>query len=63
AGVPTGAVGLIVEAEQAEQIVAGGEADRVLLGRELLRDPSWPRRAAAQLNATPAWPNQYARAF
>ncbi|WBB72267.1 NADH:flavin oxidoreductase/NADH oxidase [Micromonospora sp. WMMD1128] len=63
AGVPTGAVGLIVEPEQAEQIVAGGEADLVLLGRELLRDPYWPRRAAAKLGATPAWPDPYARAF
>ncbi|GAB3082203.1 NADH:flavin oxidoreductase/NADH oxidase [Micromonospora schwarzwaldensis] len=63
AGVPTGAVGLIVEPEQAEQIVAGGEADLVLLGRELLRDPYWPRRAAAKLGATPGWPDQYARAF
>ncbi|MFJ8577576.1 NADH:flavin oxidoreductase/NADH oxidase [Micromonospora sp. NPDC093277] len=61
-GVPTGAVGLIVEPEQAEQIVAGGEADLVLLGRELLRDPYWPRRAAAKLGATPHWPNQYTRA-
>ncbi|MFI7214633.1 NADH:flavin oxidoreductase/NADH oxidase [Micromonospora maritima] len=63
AGVPTGAVGLIVEPEQAEQIVAGGEADLVLLGRELLRDPYWPRRAAAKLGATPSWPDQYTRAF
>jgi 2,4-dienoyl-CoA reductase-like NADH-dependent reductase (Old Yellow Enzyme family) len=63
AGVPTGAVGLIVEPEQAEQIVAGGEADLVLLGRELLRDPYWPRRAAAKLGAEPGWPDQYARAF
>ncbi|MFF3856920.1 NADH:flavin oxidoreductase/NADH oxidase [Micromonospora sp. NPDC002575] len=63
AGVPTGAVGLIVEPEQAEQIVAGGEADLVLLGRELLRDPYWPRRAAAKLGATPDWPAQYERAF
>ncbi|WBC14559.1 NADH:flavin oxidoreductase/NADH oxidase [Micromonospora sp. WMMA1998] len=63
AGVPTGAVGLIVEPEQAEQIVAGGEADLVLLGRELLRDPYWPRRAAAKLGATPSWPDQYVRAF
>ncbi|MFC5940072.1 NADH:flavin oxidoreductase/NADH oxidase [Micromonospora harpali] len=63
AGVATGAVGLIVEPEQAEQIVAGGEADLVLLGRELLRDPYWPRRAAAKLGATPDWPAQYERAF
>ncbi|MFR9775538.1 NADH:flavin oxidoreductase/NADH oxidase [Micromonospora sp. MS34] len=63
AGVPTGAVGLILEPEQAEQIVAGGEADLVLLGRELLRDPYWPRRAAAKLGAEPHWPDQYTRAF
>ncbi|WP_431885134.1 NADH:flavin oxidoreductase/NADH oxidase [Micromonospora wenchangensis] len=63
AGVPTGAVGLIVEPEQAEQIVAAGEADLVLLGRELLRDPYWPRRAAAKLGAAPDWPDPYARAF
>jgi 2,4-dienoyl-CoA reductase-like NADH-dependent reductase (Old Yellow Enzyme family) len=63
AGVPTGAVGLIVEPEQAEQIVADGEADLVLLGRELLRDPYWPRRAATKLGAVPSWPDQYASAF
>ncbi|MEO3780001.1 NADH:flavin oxidoreductase/NADH oxidase [Micromonospora sp. B11E3] len=63
AGVATGAVGLIVEPEQAEQIVADGEADLVLLGRELLRDPYWPRRAATRLGAAPSWPPQYARAF
>ncbi|OWV04305.1 oxidoreductase [Micromonospora wenchangensis] len=63
AGVPTGAVGLIVEPEQAEQIVAAGEADLVLLGRELLRHPYWPRRAAAKLGAAPDWPDPYARAF
>ncbi|WBB70396.1 NADH:flavin oxidoreductase/NADH oxidase [Micromonospora sp. WMMD812] len=62
AGVPTGAVGLIVEPEHAEQIIAGGEADLVLLGRELLRDPYWPHRAAAKLGATPTWPSQYLRA-
>ncbi|TDC72808.1 NADH:flavin oxidoreductase/NADH oxidase [Micromonospora sp. KC606] len=63
AGLPTGAVGLIVEPEQAEQIVAGGAADLVLLGRELLRDPYWPRRAAARLGAEPDWPAPYVRAF
>ncbi|MFC4105144.1 NADH:flavin oxidoreductase/NADH oxidase [Micromonospora zhanjiangensis] len=63
AGVPTGAVGLISEPEQAERIVADGQADLVLLGRELLRDPYWPRRAAAALGAEPAWPDQYLRAF
>ncbi|WP_433391441.1 hypothetical protein [Micromonospora sp. KLBMP9576] len=59
---PSGAVGLIVEPEQAEAIVAAGDADLVLLGRELLRDPYWPHRAAAKLGAVPTWPAQYARA-
>jgi 2,4-dienoyl-CoA reductase-like NADH-dependent reductase (Old Yellow Enzyme family) len=63
AGVPTGAVGLITEPEQAEQILADGHADLVLLARELLRDPYWPGRAAAKLGDTPSWPVQYQRAF
>ncbi|MEV1287348.1 NADH:flavin oxidoreductase/NADH oxidase [Micromonospora sp. NPDC049679] len=63
ADVPTGAVGLITEPEQAEEIVTNGEADLVLLGRELLRDPYWPRRAAAKLGAEPGWPSQYLRAW
>ncbi|MEH1013848.1 NADH:flavin oxidoreductase/NADH oxidase [Micromonospora sp. CPCC 206060] len=62
AGVPTGAVGLITEPEQAEEIVASGAADLVLLGRELLREPYWPRQAAAKLGAGPGWPAQYQRA-
>ncbi len=63
AAVATGAVGLITEPEQAEEIIASGQADVVLLGRELLRDPYWPRRAAAKLGAEPHWPDQYTRAF
>ena len=47
AGVPTGAVGLITSPRQADEIVASGRADCVLLARELLRDPYWPLRAAA----------------
>jgi len=62
AGVPTGAVGLITEPAQAEQILAEGRADVVLLARELLRDPHWPLRAAAALGADVAWPVQYERA-
>lgn len=62
ARVATGAVGLITEPEQAERIVAGGEADLVLLGRELLRDPHWPLRAARSLGADGPWPVQYLRA-
>ncbi|RKT51552.1 NADH:flavin oxidoreductase/NADH oxidase [Saccharothrix australiensis] len=63
ADVPVGAVGLITEARQAERIVADGSADLVLLARELLRDPYWPRRAAKELGAQIAPPRQYARAF
>ncbi|MEN3608196.1 NADH:flavin oxidoreductase/NADH oxidase [Plantactinospora sp. ZYX-F-223] len=63
AGVPTGAVGLIREPEHAEAIVATGDADLVLLGRELLRDPYWPRRAADRLGAAVHTPEQYLRAW
>jgi len=60
--IPTGAVGLITEAEQAEQIVAEGQADVVLLARELLRDPQWPLRASRSLQTDIPWPVQYERA-
>jgi 2,4-dienoyl-CoA reductase-like NADH-dependent reductase (Old Yellow Enzyme family) len=62
AGIATGAVGLLTEPAQAEAIVAGGEADLVLLGREMLRDPYWPLRAAQALGAGVRWPDQYLRA-
>jgi 2,4-dienoyl-CoA reductase-like NADH-dependent reductase (Old Yellow Enzyme family) len=62
AGVPTGAVGLITEPAQAEQIVVEGSADVVLLARELLRDPHWPLHAAEALGADLPWPVQYERA-
>ena len=58
-GIPTGAVGLITEPQQAEEIVATGRADAVFLGRELLRNPYWPRHAALTLGAEPRWPDQY----
>ncbi len=61
-GLAVGAVGLITEAVQAEQIVATGAADAVLLARELLRDPYWPIRAAGELKADITWPVQYERA-
>ncbi|WP_374633523.1 NADH:flavin oxidoreductase/NADH oxidase [Ferrovibrio sp.] len=61
-GIPTGAVGLITDPAQAEQIVALGEADVVLLARAMLRDPYWPNRAAEALGAEPSWPIQYKRA-
>jgi len=62
AGVPTGAVGLITGARQAEQVLAEGHADVVLLARELLRDPHWPLHAAIELGDDVAWPAQYDRA-
>ena len=62
AGVATAAVGLITEAAQAEAIVANGDADLVLLARELLRNPRWPLDAAHALGASGPWPNQYLRA-
>jgi 2,4-dienoyl-CoA reductase-like NADH-dependent reductase (Old Yellow Enzyme family) len=63
AGIATGAVGLITGAEQAAQIVANGDADVVLLARESLRDPYFPRRAAQQLGAKIDPPVQYQRAW
>lgn len=65
AGLPSGAVGLITVPEQADHVVRTGQADLVLLGRELLRDPNWPIRAAKTLgaDATDVVPNQYVRAW
>ncbi|MGP6157266.1 MAG: NADH:flavin oxidoreductase/NADH oxidase [Vulcanimicrobiaceae bacterium] len=60
--IATGAVGMITEPEQAEAIVRDGQADLVLLARELLRDPYWPLRASVALGADGAWPKQYLRA-
>jgi 2,4-dienoyl-CoA reductase-like NADH-dependent reductase (Old Yellow Enzyme family) len=62
AGIATGAVGMITEPAQAEEIVASGKADAVLLARQFLREPYWPQRAAAELGAQAAWPKQYGRA-
>jgi 2,4-dienoyl-CoA reductase-like NADH-dependent reductase (Old Yellow Enzyme family) len=65
AGVATAAVGLITEARQADEIVWKGDADLVLLARELLRDPYWPAHAARVLGEAAAVPppRQYARAW
>ncbi|GAC1343724.1 MAG: NADH:flavin oxidoreductase/NADH oxidase [Myxococcales bacterium] len=65
AGVPTGAVGLIGEARQAEEILAKGEADLILLARAELRDPYFPIHAAQELGASARLPPppQYERAF
>ena len=61
-GVPTIAVGLITEAEQAEAIVASGQADMVALARGILYDARWPWHAAAKLGARLQGPKQYLRA-
>ena len=63
AGVATGAVGLITEPGQAAGIIANGEADVVVLARELLRDPYFPRRAARALEDAIVPPDQYRRAW
>jgi 2,4-dienoyl-CoA reductase-like NADH-dependent reductase (Old Yellow Enzyme family) len=62
-GILTGAVGMITEAAQADAVVRGGQADLVLLARELLRDPYFPMHAAQQLGVTVQAPRQYLRAF
>jgi 2,4-dienoyl-CoA reductase-like NADH-dependent reductase (Old Yellow Enzyme family) len=61
-GIATGAVGMITEAFQAEQIIAGGEADVVFLARAMLRDPYWALHAAKALGVDVAGPVQYGRA-
>jgi 2,4-dienoyl-CoA reductase-like NADH-dependent reductase (Old Yellow Enzyme family) len=65
AGVATAAVGMLTAPAQADQIVRNGEADVVMLARELLRDPNWPLRAARVLGQGVALPPpvQYARAW
>jgi len=64
-GIATGAVGMIADAKQAEDVLADGSADAVLMARALLRDPHWPLRAGTELgddiDAVP-WPDQYVRA-
>lgn len=61
-GMPVSAVGLITEPEQAATILAAGDADMVLLGRVLLRQPYWPLLAAAKLQGDIRWPSQYVAA-
>jgi 2,4-dienoyl-CoA reductase-like NADH-dependent reductase (Old Yellow Enzyme family) len=61
AGVRTGAVGLITEPAQADAILRRGQADVVLLGRVMLRDPYWPLHAAVTLGVEGPWPVQYLR--
>jgi 2,4-dienoyl-CoA reductase-like NADH-dependent reductase (Old Yellow Enzyme family) len=61
-GIATGAVGMLTEPDQAESILANGQADAVFLARALLRDPYWPLHAARQLGVEVSWPVQYLRA-
>ncbi len=62
-GIPTGAVGMITSPEQAEHILRSEQADLIVIARELLRDPYWPRRAAKALKAEIVAPIQYQRAW
>jgi len=63
AGILTGAVGLITEPHQAEEILQRQQADVIIMARELLRDPYWPLHAAKALGAPVTPPVQYQRAF
>lgn len=62
-GIPTAAVGVITEPQQAETILQNGEADAVVIGREFLRNPYFVFHAAQQLGVKTNVPNQYARAI
>lgn len=61
--IPTGTVGLITHPLHAEEILQNQRADLIFLGRELLRDPYWPRRAAQELNVEIESPRQYRRGW
>ncbi|MGD6804042.1 NADPH dehydrogenase NamA [Rossellomorea aquimaris] len=63
AEIPTGAVGLITSGIQAEEILQNDRADLILLAREFLRDPYWPRTAAKELGVEIEPPKQYDRAW
>jgi 2,4-dienoyl-CoA reductase-like NADH-dependent reductase (Old Yellow Enzyme family) len=62
AAIATAAVGMITSPAQAETVIRSGQADLVLLARELLRDPQFPLRAARELGVDGPWPRQYLRA-
>jgi 2,4-dienoyl-CoA reductase-like NADH-dependent reductase (Old Yellow Enzyme family) len=63
AGIATGAVGMITEAWQANEIITSGKADIVLLARQMLRDPYWALHAAKELGHDVKGPVQYGRAL
>jgi len=60
-GIATGAVGMISSPDLAEQILASGQADLIIMARALLNDPYWPLHAAKALKTKVAWPPQYER--
>lgn len=60
-GIATGALGLITHPVQAEQILVTGQADVVILAREMLRNPYWSLHTASALNVDVPWPQQYHR--
>ena len=62
AGIPTATVGFITSPQQADHILRSGQADLVVMARQLLREPYWPLRAASELRAEGSWPDQYLRA-
>lgn len=62
AAIATGAVGFITDPVQAEQILTTGQADVIIIARELLRDPYWPLHAAKTFHVDAPWPRQYQRA-
>jgi 2,4-dienoyl-CoA reductase-like NADH-dependent reductase (Old Yellow Enzyme family) len=63
AGILTSAVGLITSPTQADHIIRSGQADMVLIGREILRNPYWPMSAAQALGQTLSSPQQYLRSM
>ena len=62
AGIATSAVGVITEADQAEEIISSGKADAVMLAREMLRNPRWALAASEELGVRGSWPSQFTRA-
>jgi len=61
AGIATCAVGAITSGTQAEEILASGDVEAVMIGRAMLGNPRWPLKAAADLGEEIPWANQYAR--
>jgi 2,4-dienoyl-CoA reductase-like NADH-dependent reductase (Old Yellow Enzyme family) len=61
AGIATGAVGMISAPGMAEDILASGKADLIVMARAFLNDPYWPLHAAKALKAKIPWPPQYVR--